>query len=601
MIFNRTMVWRSQFSCLLLLLLLPLSALSTEAQKLDDMLDAVYERRVQSDPILATKLGRRSGMDAWPDLSAEAYERGVAEVRADLTRLHRDIDAEQLDSTAQLNYSAFEADLNLRLERDRWRYHINPINQIVGLHLEITGVLVNYHTVDDVAAAEAYIHRLASVGEPVDQLIAALKVREARGFQLPAALFPRLIQSAQSIASGVGDDNVILSDFQRKLQKLALPEAQHQALLQGARAAFDGAFAPAYARLVAELQAEQARARGNDGVWRMPDGDAFYRFLLRQYTTTDISPDEVHALGLAEVERLHREMDAIREQVGFDGNLKDFLAHLKTDPQFYFDNSSEGRSAYLALAQQLVDGAVARVGEVIPGELPAPLRVKRIEAYREKSAPVGFYEAGNVAEGKLGTVYLGMYDMAGAARYDLPALLFHEGVPGHHLQAAVMQTEPAIPAIRQYYTWWQNTAYTEGWALYAESLANDMGLYQDPYAQFGRLAGELWRACRLVVDSGLHARRWSREKAIAYLNDNTASSVENNERAVDRYLAVPGQATAFRIGMGKLLELRERAAAGLGEQFDSRDYHALVLRSGPVPLHLLEQQIDRWIATASRQ
>ncbi|MBN7795587.1 DUF885 family protein [Parahaliea mediterranea] len=595
MAFNCALVSRIGLSCLLLAPSLP--ALAGEAEELDAMLDAVYERRVEHDPTLATKLGRRGGLDAWPDISARARAEELERVRADLDRLREEIDFARLDADAQLNYKAFEADLQLRIDRGRWRYHLNPINQIVGLHLEITGVLINYHRIDDVAAAEAYIARLESVGEPIDQLIATLKTREDKGFHLPAALFPRLIQAAQSIAADTGDDNVILSDFRRKVAGLELPAAREQALFSRARAAFEAHFAPAYARLVAELQAEQERAPGSSGVWSMPEGDAFYQFLLSQYTTTDITADEVHALGLAEVARLHAEMDAIREQVGFEGDLKAFFQHLKTDPQFYFDNSDEGRAAYLALAQSIVDGAVARVDQVLPGGLPAPLQVRRIEAYREKSAPVGFYESGSPETGKPGTVYLGMYDMAGAARYDLPALLYHEGVPGHHLQSAIMQTEPSIPAIRQYYTWWQNTAYTEGWALYAETLADELGLYTDPYAQFGRLAGELWRACRLVVDSGLHAKRWSREEAIAYLNENTASSVENNERAVDRYLAVPGQATAFKIGMGKLIELREHAAAELGERFDSRQFHELVLRSGPLPLYLLEERVDHWIAS----
>lgn len=598
MALNSSIISRITLSCLLVAPSLP--TLAGESEELATLLDEVYERRVEHNPILATKLGRRSGLDAWPDLSARAQAQALERVRADLQRLHRDIDLKQLDAADALNYKAFEADLNLRIDRGHWRYHLNPINQIVGLHLEITGVLINYHHIDNVDDAEAYIARLEGVGEPVDQLIATLKTREDKGFHLPASLFPRLIQAAQSIAGGSGPDNVILADFRRKIGDLDLPAAQEQALLDRARDAFAAHFAPAYGRLVAELEAEQKRAQGSKGVWNMPDGDDFYQFLLSQYTTTDITADEVHALGLAEVARLHREMDAIREQVGFEGDLKAFFKHLKTDPQFYFDNNDQGREAYLALARDLVDGAVEQIGEVIPGGLPAPLQVKRIEAYREKSAPVGFYEAGNADTGKPGTVYLGMYDMAGAARYDLPALLYHEGVPGHHLQSAVMQTEPAIPAIRQYYTWWQNTAYTEGWALYAETLADELGLYTDPYAQFGRLAGELWRACRLVVDSGLHAKRWSREEAIAYLNENTASSVENNERAVDRYLAVPGQATAFKIGMGKLIELREHAAAELGAQFDSREFHALVLRSGPLPLYLLEQRVSNWIASSRR-
>jgi len=574
-----------------------MAASADDTKRLNTLLDEVYERRVQQNPILATKLGRPESLDAWPDLSAAARVRELDNVRSDLQRLHQEIEFAQLDADAKLNYRAFEADLELRLERDKWRYHLNPINQIVGLHLEITGVLTNYQHLYDVTDAQAYIHRLNTVGQPIDQLIAALRTREKKGFKLPGSLFPRLIQATESIADSSGEDNVILSDFRRKVGDLGLPAAQVSALNSRAQQAFEREFAPAYARLAEELKAEQKRAEGSSGVWRMPDGDAFYQFLLGQYTTTDITAEQVHAMGLAEVDRIHGEMDAIREQVAFEGELKAFFDFLKHDPQFYFDNTAAGRKAYLELANTIVAGAVERVDELLPIDLPAPLQVKRIEAYREKSAPVGFYEAGSYQNDKPGSVYLGMYDMQGAARFDLPALLYHEGVPGHHLQSAVMQSEPAIPALRQYYIWWQNTAYTEGWALYAESLADELGLYPDPYAQFGRLAGELWRACRLVVDSGLHAKHWSREQAIAYLNDNTASSRENNERAVDRYLAVPGQATAFKVGMMKFMELREHARDALGEQYDNREFHYLVLRSGPLPLYVLEQQVDNWIAS----
>ena len=232
-------------------------------------------------------------------------------------------------------------------------------------------------------------------------------------------------------------------------------------------------------------------------------------------------------------------MDAIREWVSFPGDLSAFFTHLKTGPAFYFPNTDEGRQEYLQLAQSLVDKAGATLGQVLPYPLPHPVKVRRIEAFREKSAPIGFYESGSPDNDFVGTIYLGMHDMSSLGTYDLPALLFHEGLPGHHLQSSIMLSRD-IPQIRKYYVWWSNTAFTEGWALYAEYLADELGLYEDDYAQFGRLAGELWRACRLVVDSGLHLKQWTRPEAIDYLNKNTASSEENNARAVDRYLAVPG-------------------------------------------------------------
>jgi uncharacterized protein (DUF885 family) len=336
------------------------------------------------------------------------------------------------------------------------------------------------------------------------------------------------------------------------------------------------------------------------GVWTMPNGAEFYEFLIDQYTTADFSAEQIHALGLSEVARIQNEMDEIRKRVGFSGDLDAFFAYLKTDPAFYFPNTEEGRQAYLELGQQLVDKASSAMVRILPYPLPHPLQVRRIEAFREKSAPVGFYEAGNPDNANVGTVYLGMYDMSSLGTYDLPALLFHEGVPGHHLQASVMLSRD-IPEIRKYYLWWSNTAFTEGWALYAEYLADELGLYVDDYAQFGRLAGELWRACRLVVDSGLHLKQWTRSEAVEYLNRNTASSQENNERAVDRYLAVPGQATAFKVGMQVILDLRADAERRLGGEFDLSEFHALVLENGPLPLSLLREEVEAWTMARNKR
>lgn len=571
-----------------------------ETDRLADFLQRVYERTLSQHPELAFKLGQTKHFTAWDERSISKRDDDVRQNWLDLQALHDEFDYSKLNKQGQLNYRAFEADLKLRIKRHAWRFHISPVNQIVGIHLEIPGLLSKSLNIDSVEDARRYIHAIKTVGKPIDQFIELFKERESEGFLLAKSVVPRLIQAAKSIASGTlqGEDknNILLADFKRKIKQSAISEKIRPRLLADFKSAMDKDFIPAYQRLISAFEQHQAIAGINDkGAWQHPDGQRFYQFLLGQFTTTDISASEVHNLGIKEVARIHQEMNQIRRELGFKDDLKAFFAHLKTAPEFYFANTDEGREQYLKLAHSIVGDAENRIHDILPMALEHELVIRRIEAYKEKSAPVGFYEAGTPDGSIPGTVFLGMYDMASAATYDLSALLAHEGIPGHHLQISVMQSQKHVPNVRKYYVWWSNTAFTEGWALYAEYLAKEMGLYPDAYAEFGRLAGELWRACRLVVDSGLHSKKWSRQQAIDYLNENTASSLENNTRAVDRYLAVPGQATAFKIGMMKILQLREKAQAALGNDFDIREFHYAVLKNGPIPLSLVEEEVEAWI------
>jgi uncharacterized protein (DUF885 family) len=571
----------------------------TESQRFAEYLESVYQKTLAGNPELSTKLGTKDNSDKWNDLSIAKMEEDVRQNWHDLRTLHTNFDYSKLDPRSQLNYRAFETDLKLRIKRYSWRYHLNPINQIVGIHLEIPGLLTKSHMIENLQDAQAYLARIQSVGTPINQFIELLKERENRGFFLAKSLMPRLIGASESIISGGlegdKDNNLLFADFKKKLSQLELDDAMKEKLIIELKLAIERQFVPAYQRLIQAFKDHQALNINDNGAWRLPDGDTFYQFLLRQFTTTDISADEVHSVGLQEVKRIHQEMNKIKNEVGFKGDLKSFFEHLKTDPQFYYPNTDKGREDYLEQANEFMGNAKKHVKDFLPVELEHDLVIRRIEAYREKSAPVGYYEAGTPEGSIPGTVFLGMYDMSGAAKYDLGALLSHEGIPGHHLQLSLLQSQQHIPNIRKYYVWWSNTAFTEGWALYAEYLAKEIGLYSDPYSEFGRLAGELWRACRLVVDSGLHAKRWSRQQAIDYLNENTSTSIENNIRAVDRYLAVPGQATAFKIGMMKILELREHVRTQLGKLFDIREFHYAVLKNGPIPLSLVEEEVQAWI------
>jgi uncharacterized protein (DUF885 family) len=349
--------------------------------------------------------------------------------------------------------------------------------------------------------------------------------------------------------------------------------------------------------LIEVLKDQGKRTPITGGVWQLPDGDAFYAFLVRQFTTSTMTPAEVHALGIAQVATVHAQIAGVMGTLGFNGSVREFMAKTKTDRRFYMADTDAGREEFLARAREIVRAMQAHILEAFDSAAPSQLEVRRTDLYKEASAPSGFYEPGTLDGRRPGVVYLNLSDMRLQPTYELEDLLYHEGVPGHHMQISTIQRDAAIPKLRKINEWWQDTAFVEGWGLYAERLGKDMGFYQDPYADLGRLTGELWRACRLVVDSGLHYKRWSRDEAIRYLQENSAAPDGTIVREVDRYIAVPGQATAFTVGMLKFVSERERARQALGSRFDLREYHHVVLENGYLPLWALEDRVTRWIAS----
>lgn len=586
-------------------LMLSVAVLATAVARADDsarllaQLDAAYGRYLAANPSLATGLGDRSGDERWEDLTEPGMAAAAAAAQAELEAFRAAFAGAALAPRAALQRRVHEAQLERELERFRWRDHLYPLNQIVGPHLDVPGVL-EAQRVTDAAGAEAWLRRLAAAGPYVDGLAGRLRRQSSAGVWLPRSVSPILLGQARGLLGGMTNPAAaggpVAAGFARKLQSLDVPASQRERWLAEARRLLREQVAPAYARLAAVLEEHAARSPVDGGVWQLPDGAAFYAFLLRQFTTTDLTADEVHALGLAEVARVHGEMRALMQRLGGTGDLRAFMQAMKRDPRFFLADDPAGREAYLARARGLVAAMEARIGEVWRGPVPLPLEIRATEPWRAAGAPAGFYEAGAPDGSRPGIVYLNLDRLDTRPLYDLEALLYHESLPGHHLQISSILVDPAVPRLRRVNRWWQDTAFVEGWALYAERLAREMGFYQDPWSDFGRLAGELWRATRLVVDSGLHARRWSREEAIRYLDDNTPSPRAANESAVDRYLAVPGQATAFTVGMLHILKERERARAALGDAFDLRAFHAAVLENGYAPLWAVTDAVDRSIA-----
>lgn len=557
--------------------------------------EALFMESLKTSPEYMTYLGMRERYDEWDDSSEQAFEDSVALSKKHLELLN-DIDAEDLDKQTALSLTLYKQRLENGLSDIKWRYHGYPVNQMFGTHSSIPSFLINQHLIANAEEAKAYIARVKAVPEVIDDLIADLNLRADMGIIAPKFVFAHSIRDSQNIIVGIGaesdEENPLVADFKAKLDKLQLDESVEQALVAELNSALLMQFAPAYSNLIAALEQLDKRAEGNFGAWKLPDGAAYYSNALKRITTTDLSADEIHELGLSEVERIHNEMRAIMQQVEFEGELQDFFDFMRTDPQFYLPNSDEGRAAYMAEADRLIANMKTRLDELFYTKPKADLIVKAVEPFREKSAGRAFYQRAAPDGSRPGTYYANLYRMEDMPTYDLEALAYHEGIPGHHMQGSISQEQETLPKFRRYGGY---TAYSEGWGLYSEFIPKEMGLYADPYSDFGRLSMELWRACRLVVDTGVHHKRWSREQAIAYLNDNTSSSEEANIKAIERYMVMPGQATAYKVGMLKILALREKARAELGDKFDIRGYHDVVLANGAVPLNVLENLVDEWV------
>jgi uncharacterized protein (DUF885 family) len=418
----------------------------------------------------------------------------------------------------------------------------------------------------------------------------------------PKWVYPYVINDARNVTAGApfgtGPDAPLFADFKGKVARLTISQTEKDILIADAARALTASVGPAYARLVTEMERQRALAGTDDGVWRFRDGAAYYAERLGNYTTTGMTPDQVHALGLAQVARIHGEMRGIMKKTGFKGDLQAFFKFMREDRRFYAPNTDAGRAQYLAETQKAYDAITPLLPKWF-GVLPkAPLVVKRVEEFREKSAGKAFYQRPAPDGSRPGTYYANLYNMADMPLTEVDALFYHEGVPGHHLQLAIQTELKDLPPFRKF---GGVTAYSEGWGLYSEKLAKNMGLYTDPYRDFGRLQLELHRAIRLVVDSGLHHKRWTREQAIKYVEDNSADAPGGIVKAIERYIVFPGQATAYMVGRLKISDLRDKAQKALGAKFDVRGFHDTVLKSGPVPLDVLEEQIDAWMAETRKK
>lgn len=571
------------------------------SDKMNAWFQQQFEEEIAHSPMMQTYIGIKKDYDKWDDMSKEAQEAKHERTKTGLVYLKDSVDIGALNDATALSYKLAMQRTENDIADYKYRLHNYPVNQMFGIHSRVPSFLINMHRISDKKDAEAYISRLNGVPKMFDQVIEGLKEREESGIMPPKFVFPRVIESAENILKGRPFDNspnqsTILDDFSAKIKALEISDGEKTNLLKAANGGLLKSVKPAFEGLIAFLKDQETRATTDDGVWKFPNGGEYYNNALARTTTTNMTSDQIHELGLAEVERIHSEMNPIRENVGFKGDLQAFFKFMKEDSQFYYPDSEAGRSQYMEQATAIIDSMRSRLDELFLTKPKAEMIAKQVEPFREKSAGKAFYQSPALDGSRPGTYYANLYDIKAMPKYQMEALAYHEGIPGHHMQRAISQELENVPMFRKLGSY---TAYTEGWGLYTELIPKEMGYYSDPYSDFGRLAMELWRACRLVVDTGIHAKKWSREEGIKYYTDNTPNAESDAVKMVERHIVAPSQATAYKIGMNKILEVRQNAKKELGDKFDIREFHDVVLTSGAVPLNVLEDMVNEWVESKS--
>ena len=570
-----------------------------ESDRLNAWFAQRYEDGLARSPMTRTYLGEDEGLDRLDDISQVAIDEEAALRRNWLSELRRDFDVDRLDPQTRMSFELFETEQEDWLESHRFMGNEYVFQHMGGPHSDLPSFLINFHSVDSEADARAYIARLEQFDDYLGAAEARARAQAEDGVLLPKFVYEKIAGPSRNIITGYpftpeGDDSPLMADFRAKAGALDIGEDGRNALLADAEAALLSSVQPAYLRLLALFEEQAAATTEDDGAWKLPDGADYYSARLKHYTTTDLTADEIHEIGLREVARIQDQMRAIMARVDFEGDLQDFYAFVRSDPQFTYPDTDAGRDAYIADATAIIDEMRARSDGLFLTKPKADMVVKRVEPFREATAFGAFYDAPAVDGSRPGTYYINLKDMADQPKFLQQALAYHEGIPGHHMQIAIAQELDGLPKFR---TRGGHTPFIEGWALYAEEIPKELGLYTDPYKEFGQLGMEIFRAARLVVDTGIHAKQWDREKAVQYYLENIPNPEGDVRAEIDRYIVWPGQATGYMIGKLKMVELREKAERELGDAFDIREFHDAVLTNGSVPLSMLERNIDTYIKT----
>jgi len=568
----------------------------TQSQALNDWFQARYEDELARSPMTQTYLGIKDNQDKLDDASQLADDESAALSKAWLEDMRRQFDVDRLDKQTALSYRLYEFATEDSLESHKFSGNEYIFQHMSGPHTSLPSFMINFHTVASVEDAQAYISRLEDSQRYLAQYADKAQAQFENGVVLPKFVYAKISEASRNVITGApfseGEDSPVFADIKSKVEKLDITQDQKDSLIDDAQNALLSSWQPAYLNLITMFSEHEAGADEDDGAWKLPDAQAYYAARLRHYTTTDMSAQQVHDIGLKEVARIQDEMREIMKQVEFDGDLKEFFEFLRSDPQFVFPNNDEGRASYIAQATDIIEDMKGRLDSLFITKPIADIVVKRVEPFREATAFGAFYNRPAADGSRPGTYYINLRDVAEQPKYLMQALAYHEGIPGHHMQIAIAMELEGLPKFR---TMGGHTSYIEGWALYAESVPKELGIYTDPYSDFGRLSMEIFRAARLVVDTGIHTKKWTREEAVQYYLDNIPNPEGDVRAEIDRYIVWPGQATAYKIGMLKIQDLRSDAEMRLGEQFDIREFHDVVLANGSVPLKVLEELVNDWV------
>ena len=566
------------------------SGAASAAKALHALFDEEWDYEMREYPERASALGDRRFNGRWTDLSIAAINRRHEHTTATLARL-KAINRVQLSEQDQINYDLFKKNLGDDIEEHEFHLYLLPLNQRGGIQTENElGDQLRFTTVKDY---EDWIARLRSFPAYMEQTMALMREGMREHMMWPKVVMKRVPAQIEKQIVLNAEDSLFYKPFKKFPQDISAE--MRERLTRDAREAISSGVVPSFKKLHEFYTNEYLPASFDQvGVWQMPRGQEMYAFLAREFTTTDMTPQQIHDLGLSEVRRIRAEMQAIMDQLHFRGSLQDFFKFLRTDSRFYYKTPEELFEAYQAMAKR-IDPNLIKIFKTLPR---MPYGVEPIPAAIAPDTTTAYYRRPAADGSRAGTYFVNLYRPETRPTYEMMALSLHESVPGHHLQISLAMEQGEIPNFRRYGGY---TAFVEGWGLYAESLGDDMGLYDDPYSKFGQLTYEMWRAVRLVVDTGMHYFHWDRQRAINFFLENAAKQELDVVNEIDRYITMPGQALAYKIGQLKFRELRERARRELGAEFDVREYHDVALRSGAVPLDVLERQVNYWIAERKRK
>ena len=572
-----------------------------EDQRLLTFLDAAFEEQLARSPQGLTGLGRKEQYDRLNNYTDAFRQEGLALAKRQLASLRAQFNPADLTPAGRLSYRMFEEEIEQDIASFQWRWHGFPASTNGSPAGSIPVFMINQHRISSVADAEAYIARLREVERVMNEITANMRQQASMGIVPSKFNFAPVRADARRVLAGApfasGKDTPVFADFKSKVAKLDVPQAEKDRLIAQAREALTGPVQRGYRTFLATWDALEPQSQGNRGAWSLPQGAAFYADRLQNSTTTDLTADQIHQIGLQQVARIHGEMEKIKTQVGFSGSLQEFFKHITGGQQYKYPNTEAGRQQYLTDAKRYIAQVMAKAPQYFRRLPKASLEVRAVETWRQETAPVAFYNSPSEDGSRPGIYYVNLADMNQVLKPQIEAISYHEGAPGHHFQIALAQELPDVPKFRRFGGY---GAYAEGWGLYAEGVGKEMGFYQDPYSEFGMLSTQLWRAVRLVTDTGIHSKQWTREQAIQYFLQNALLSERDATKEVERYFNWPGQATSYMIGQLKILELRDRARQALGARFDIRDFHGVVLENGSVPLDILEELVNAYIASGGK-